>query len=367
MWAAGAALVGAVYLAALGRLRTQEGDFGHLWVAGRTLRVEGGAALYDPAVHRAHLEVGPDAPPGRWDPRNDALGAVFYPPPFAALVLPLGVLTLPVARVVAGVLALVGAAALVPVLGRAGVGGPFGARALLVLLFGPFFVAFVLGQPAALWALLFVGAAAWERVGRPGAAGFALGCLALKPSLALAALPWLLFRRDPVQLAAAAGAAALVAVGTLPLVGVDAWEAFFARLPALAGLPGRDDYPLHLQHGLAALGQRLGLSRLLLPAVLILVFGLRCRGRAQPADAPALVGLGLLCAPHLHAYDLLPLALPVGVALGAGGWRRALGAAALLAGSAVLGASPLAPALTVLGVPLCLSLPGGPPRASPRG
>lgn len=287
----------------------RDGDLVHLWIGGAAAARGEGDRLYDPALHRALLaEAFPGGPPAAlWSPRNDALGAFFYPPPAALGYAPLGSLPMRVAARVHPYLHLgagLGAAAALARL--SGLGG--WAAAAVVLTAPATFHGHVLGQNGVYTLLLLGLAGLLAARGRAGAGGGLTGLLIAKPSWLLALLPAPLALGGWAAAAGAVGGAAAAAGASLLLPGPGAWAAFFERLPGLLRLSALPDYPLHLQYGLPAVGQRLGLGAGAGVGVGLLVWVLTVRRarRADPALAFALaVAAAGLTSPHVHPYDLI--------------------------------------------------------------
>lgn len=329
-----------------------DGDLLHLWAAGRAF-VEG-HGMYDPVAHEAALASAVGAVDSRiWLPRNDQLGAFFYPPPAMAPYALLGLLPLPMAALLVALVNLGAALAAGLLLARpAGLTRP--AAVALVLLLPSAFNSFALGQNG-LWTLLvLVGGGALCARGRPWAGGALLGLLLAKPSwlLAICWLP-LLVGGWPTLLGMLGGALATAAIGAL-LGGVDAWRAWLALAPQLSALSRLPDYPLHLQYNLASMVRRLlpmdsadPLALGLAIVVIGLTLVLTRRQQGQPGYAPWAWAGGLCAAtlvnPHVHHYDMLAV-LPAALLL-VGGARAPRRAAIWLLVAAHYAALPLTQAL----------------------
>ena len=311
-----------------------DGDILHLWAAGRAF-VEG-HGLYDPVAHRAALAVAVgEVDASIWLPRNDQLGAFFYPPPAMAPYALLGLLPLRTATLLMALINLVAAVVGGVLMARpAGLARP--AAVALVLLLPSAFFSFALGQNGLWTLLLLVAGGALCARGRPVVGGVALGLLLAKPSW-LVATCWLplLVGGWPALLGLLGGALATAGLGLL-IGGVDAWRQWLELAPALSALSRLPDYPLHLQYNLASLVRRLlpaEQADLLALCLAIIVIGLTLvlvrRQRGRPGyDTWAWAG-GLCAAtlinPHIHHYDMLAV-LPAALLLVGGArapWRAA--------------------------------------------
>ncbi len=286
------------YLATAHLAAARNGDFTHLWVGGAAW-LEGGA--YDPTLQHALLDAALDAP--SWAPRNEVLGAFFYPPTALLLYAPLGLLSLQHAALLMAFLNVALGVCAGWLLGRL---TPLGTAVgiAVVLLFPGFFFAYALGQNGPLTLCLILGAVLASRKGRPLLAGLLLGALAFKPSWLLAASwLWIVMPRPKRVLLGMAAAIAALTVASLP---TGAWGSFLDLAPSIATLPSQGDYPVHLQYDLQSLGLRVGPAwpGWLAAFGVVVVTCMRGRGRL-----PAALLAVTLANPHLHAYDALPALL----------------------------------------------------------
>lgn len=327
---AGAMALVTAYLSTTPLAGRKDGDFVHLWIAGRLALRRAGARLYDEAAQLAVLrEAVPTGALPAWGPQEETLGAVLYPPPAALLLAPFGALPLHRAATVMALVAVglgVASAWLLYRTLRPPHRGPWGLVALL-LLFPPFFYTFVLGQTAALSLLLVVGA--WYAMDRKRdlGAGLLLGALVFKPTWWLMLL-WvpLVLRRWRVLAGMALGTAALVAAASA-WIGLDALSAWRELAPRIAALPAAEGYRLHLQYNGVALFRRylpsLGATVLGWSSALLLLGATAWKGIRLPRGAlpPAWMGAAVLAAawtnPHLHHYDVLLVFTAVAAAVAA--------------------------------------------------
>jgi hypothetical protein len=309
----------ALLLGTAGAAADRQGDFVHLWLGGQRAASGAGAALYAAEGQRRALAeaLGTAVPASLWAPRNDVLGAFFYPPPAALLYAPLGALHLRLAGVAHAVLHAIAALLSGLVLARwAGLRPTAGA--LLVLSCPAVLHGHVLGQNG-VWTLLLISLALeLLRAGRPLLGGLGLGLLVAKPHWLLLLAPVALVAQAPrLALGAALGAGGLSALSLL-IFGAAPWADYLGLLPALGRLSEQPGAPLHLQYGLPAavlrwIGPEGGAAaRALALAVLGLGAAAAARRGGRAGQALAVVGAGL-ASPHLHPYDLV-VALP-GLAL----------------------------------------------------
>ncbi len=306
-----ALLLGAAALTA-GAAADRQGDFVHLWVGGHLAAAGGGPALYDPAAQRRALDaaLGGSTPERLWAPRNDALGAFFYPPPAALAYAPLGALPLRTAGLLHALLHAAGAAAAGLLLARwAGLRASAGA--LLVLACPAAFFGHVLGQNG-VWALLLIAAGLrLHQRGRPLLGGLLLGLLAAKPHWLVLLAPAALALRSGRLAAGVAAGAAGAALLSLLLLGPAPWRDWAAQLGALAQLSAAEGAPIRLLYGLPSAALRAG-APAWAPAAGLLPWALAwawAAARPGPASAAGAVLLAGLASPHLHPYDVV-VALP---------------------------------------------------------
>lgn len=305
-------------------------DFVSFWSAARVAIADGAAAVWDGARLQAEETA-------TWG-IDDGFVAFFYPPPFLAVVLPLGLLgyfpALLVWLATTGSLAFAGLAATA----RGALDRP---TALLAFVGFPATLTTIgHGQNAFLSTALFAfGARAADE--RPILAGAILGGLVFKPQLAIGL---------PVVLAASGRWRAFAATGGFALFycllawiafGEAAWTAFFemskvARATLDWGLvePGKMVSPYAAARVLGASGEVAWALQAVaaLATLAALAFAAR-RTNGETAVALAAVGT-FLAAPFALDYDLMILAVPMIVLVRAGlasGFGR-LETAALLAG-----------------------------------
>jgi hypothetical protein len=223
------------------------------------------------------------------------------------------------------------------------------------------------GQLTSLWVLVFVAVFVFLRRGNDAAAGAALGCLALKPPLAIGLLAMLVgARRVRALVAAAFSAGVWIAIGyvTLP----HAMQAYVDYLVELGAFLRSDGYPTAGLHGLWQVGHLLldavsvriatAIGAILTALALSAIAVLWARSPWDPKSAPwdrrmaATLVLATLASPHLFGYDLMLLLVPFFIV-----WRlypdgtfgRPLDGGPLLGTTAVLWAFALVgPALTVV-------------------
>jgi hypothetical protein len=307
-----ALLLGAAALTA-GAAADRQGDFVHLWLGGRLAAAGGGPALYDPVAQRRALDaaLGGSTPDRLWAPRNDALGAFFYPPPAALAYAPLGALPLRTAGLLHALLHAAGAAAAGLLLARwAGLRASAGA--LLVLTCPAAFFGHVLGQNG-VWALLLVTAGLLlHQRGRPALGGLLLGLLVAKPHWLVLLAPAALALRSARLAAGATAGAAGAALLSLLLLGPAPWRDWITQLGALAQLSAAEGAPLRLLYGLPSAALRAGAPSWgpavagLLPWALAWAWAAARPGPTAAAGAVLLAGLA---SPHLHPYDVV-VAIP---------------------------------------------------------
>lgn len=183
-------------------------DFIAFWAAGK-LTISGDAlAAYDLVIHR----------------RVEEQAAIFlgqmpfaYPPPFLLLVAPTALLPYPVAALV-WIAASVGALAFVV---RRFLPG----QVALALAFPPVLICGMIGQNGLIFAALAIAALGLLGA-RPFLAGLLLGCLMMKPQLALLVPLALLAGREWRAIAGAATGAFALVLASLVILGLPAWEGF---------------------------------------------------------------------------------------------------------------------------------------------
>ncbi len=290
--------VGAAALAS-NLVRPHVMDFVSYWAAG-VLTLEGQPlASYDLAAHRA-VELRALAMAGQMP--------FPYPPPYLLLVAPFGLLPYAIAAIgwVAGTFALylAGTRRLAP------------AGGWIACAFPPVLANAINGQNGFLFCgILAAGLALLPR--RPMLAGALLGCLALKPQLALV-LPFVLLAGRAWRAIAGAAAAALglLALGALAF-GPDAYLAWLAQAPlytemARQGLSGWQKMAsVYAALRLAGLGD--GAAFVLHVGVALVALGAAClvwrRSIDIGARAASLAAATALASPYFYGYDTLVLAI----------------------------------------------------------
>ncbi len=291
---------------------------------GATLAVAGDTLGYD---FRAYWEAGVRVLAGQpaYDTSYQAAGGFglfYYPPAFVPLVLPLALL--PQAAAVWAwtallVAALLGGIALLPVPSRLR-----WLTLLLAALSWPVLYAVKLGQVGPL--LLFLFAAGWRWLERPGAVGLTGGlgaAVKLQPGVVLA---WALLRRRWADVATGVFVLAVLAAVATAAAGPSAWSDFLL-------LVGRVSDPITTPHNftLGAVAYQLGLSRdaasLLqwasMAAVALIAALAALRLPPVPGYLAALVASQLL-SPILWDHYALLLLVPVAWLLSRGWWWAAL-------------------------------------------
>ena len=278
---------------------------------GATIAVAGDTLGYD---FRAYWEAGSRVLAGQpaYDTSYQAAGGFglfYYPPTFIPLVLPFALLpeTLAVwAWTAVLVAALFGGIALLPVPARLR-----WLTALLAALSWPALYAVKLGQVGPL--LLFLFAAGWRWLERPGAVGVTGGlgaAVKLQPGLVLV---WALLRRRWADVAAGAAVLAVLAVVATLVAGLSAWSDFLL-------IVGRVSDPITTPHNftVGAVAYQAGLPRdaasalqwASMAAVAVAAVAAALRLPEVPAYLVALIASQLL-SPILWDHYALVLLVPV--------------------------------------------------------
>lgn len=277
-------------------------DFISFYAASRLVLSGHAADVYQMQAHRlAEISV---------FGRDVGYAAYFYPPLFLLICAPLA--AAPYLGALGVWLAVTGAAFLATL--RAWMGRR---RSLLtVLAFPAVLLNAANGQNAFLAAALIGAAALWlDR--RPWLAGVALGLLAFKPHLGLAAPIVLLAAWRWRTIVAAGATLAAFAAASVAAFGVQAWAGFLAASPmARATLEQGLVEPGKMVSAFAAarvLGAPLPLAYAAQGAVFAAAMALVLRrpGGRGPAAAPLFVLAALLTSPFLLDYDLVMLAFPL--------------------------------------------------------
>ena len=354
--------------------RFQPVDFDAFYTGAAIVRDGLGARLYDLRLQAAYQAALLGFLPLRGGPLP-----FVSPPSVAVALLPLAALPIDAAHRVWSVLQLALAAALGRGAWRAAGERP-GERALglaATLAFPMLFVTLYKGQVTLLVLLALLGWWRGLRRGDDRASGLCLVAFAVKPQLFLAPLLVTALRRRGRALAWFAAGSAVVALGTVAVVGVGPWRDFLAVTRALeVTYDYQLVYPAHMYNFrgfLALLGVAppltITLTRVGLAAALAVVALLWVR---EPPTAPlddrrvaASLLLTVFFTPHLYFYDTLLL---LAVAAPFHAWLRAsrpAGARALLLAALVVPALFLETAWVPVGsggvrvAPVLMALWGG--------
>jgi hypothetical protein len=276
-------------------------DFIAFWGAAK-LAIAGSPALaYDPAIlHKLQTAVA-EFGPGQSMPFG-------YMPGFLLLVLPFGLLSYPAAMTVWVCLTLIAyLVALKRLVPRAG---------LLALAFPPVLVDCIVGQNGFLTAALFFGGVALlER--RPFVAGLLIGCLVIKPQLALLFPLALLVSRQWRAIAGAAASSIGVALAGLIAFGPATMAAWLGSLPLFASIAKNGTvgwmqlasvYAAARQAGVAA-GPAFALHMAVLAAAALLVWRVWRISNDMLARASTLACATALSSTYLFLYDQLILVI----------------------------------------------------------
>ena len=315
-------------------------DFLSFWAAGRMVAEGAGPQIYDIEAHRAVERT------------VSAVGTLPfpYPPPFALLLVPFGML-------------------------------PFGfGFTAWVALTGAFYVfaarpwmrdRLALAQPSVL-VNGFIGQNAFLTSGfflaglhllksRPLIAGAVLGLLVIKPQLAVMLPVAMIAGRHWQAIAGGAlSALALLLVG-LAALGLESYAAFFAMLSTYTDFVANSRWPWHELASVYALLRYFGLAASIAMAIHVAVAAIAAAmvwqswRQDRPGKEVVLAAATLLATPYLLTYDVVLLGLPVAWLLATGNRSVALliWGLSLLSVVAVAGLYPL-PNMLSLGAIIAL-------------
>jgi hypothetical protein len=278
------------------------GDFISYWSASRLVLAGMADQVYNvPILRLAQMNVEGFFP---------SLAPFFYPPTFLLVCAPLALLSFHGALVAfMGVTALVYAKAASTVLRW----GWLPALAYPAIVFN-----FIAGQNGMLTAgIIGAGLTLMDR--RPRLAGAILGAMVIKPHLAIA-IPIALILSHRWRVLIYAGLSALViAIASVPILGLDVWLQFFGMGAQTAKHILEDGqlpaFKLHSVFGFARLeGASLTLSYILqaisaIIALMVMVY-LQRRGVSGAIERSVIVVTSLLIPPYILHYDMLVLLFP---------------------------------------------------------
>lgn len=275
-------------------------DFIAFWAAGKLVLQGDPIAAYDVAVHnRLQLDL----------VQFDGLMPFAYPPPFLMVVTPFALMPYATAAIVwvalTFALYLLAAQRLAP-----GAGWPAAA-------FPPVMINGIIAQNGLLTGAIFIsGVTLLQR--RPLLAGMVLGCLVIKPHLAVLL---------PIALAAGghwrgfAGAAlssVALALAALAIFGIEAYAAFLEQMPLFSSIAAKGLVGWHKMASvyaalrLAGAGATFAWSaHILIALAAALAVGLVWRSAAElDAKAALLAAASVLISPYVYLYDTVLLIVP---------------------------------------------------------
>ena len=210
---------------------TYAGDFVVFWPAAKAILDGNMVSLYiGDGMHDAMLHYRPEGALERltWQ----------YPPHAGLIFSPIGLLPFPVAYMTwfaLGVAALAGSLTVANVDRRA---------IVILLLTSPIFLALITGQIALFITSLMVVAVFWAK-SRPILAGLAAGLLTIKPQLGIF-LPLVFIAGGHWRAFASAAVFSLTLwLGSVALLGVEAWIAFFERIGLVSDMVSEGVMPYH--------------------------------------------------------------------------------------------------------------------------
>lgn len=280
--------------------KTRQMDFMSFWSAGR-LALEGKAAsAFDVAIHSKVQAAVVDF---------DGLMPFAYPPPFLLMVTPFALLPYQAAVIVWVVLTFAGYVWAMRQFAPA--------SAWTAAAFPSVLVNGIIAQNGLLTGGIFVwGMALLKR--HPLAAGLTLGCLVIKPHLAVL-LPLALAAGGYWRaFAGAALSSAGLLLAALLVFGTDVYQAFIAQIPLFSSIAEKGLVGWHKMASvyaalrLAGAGSQAAWSVHILVAGLgALAVGLVWRSKAElEAKAAMLAAASVLVSPYIYLYDTVLLVLP---------------------------------------------------------
>lgn len=280
--------------------RPRQMDFMSFWAAGKLSLAGDALSAYDIAVHRQVQSA---------LVQFDGLMPFAYPPPFLLLVTPFSLIPYPFSALVwvlvTFTLYIVAARQVSPSAGW------------YAAAFPPVLVNGIIAQNGLLTGALFIFAATWLKQ-HPLKAGLVLGCLVVKPHLAVL-LPvafaagghWRAFA------GAAASSAGLVLIALL-VFGIEPYRAFVAQMPLFSSIAADGLVGWHKMASVYAALRLAGASagaawsvHILIGCIAALAVWLAWRSKAEiDAKVAALAAASALISPYVYLYDTVFLLLP---------------------------------------------------------
>ena len=277
-------------------------DYLSFWAAGKLTLLGDPAAAYDVVKHRA-METTVIAPAG--------LLPFPYPPPFLIVVTPFSLLDH-----TWGFAAWIGVTLAIYVLvTRRVVDVPYSLSHPSVLMNG------LIGQNGFLTAAIFTGGVALLRE-RPFVAGAILGCLVIKPQLALLLPVAVIAARLWPAIAGALATSAALLLFSLALFGTGVFTGFIEILPLYRELMRQDKWPWNEFISVFAfiryfgIDQSIALTAHFIVAAAAAALTWIAWSRNWEEQVPILAAATLLIPPYLLTYDALLMIIPIGFWVG---------------------------------------------------
>ena len=273
-------------------------DYLSYWAAGKLTLAGDPAAAYDVARHRAveftvaHFE---------------GLLPFPYPPPFLLLVTPFSLLPY-----MWGFAAWVGITLTIYLIAtRPVVDVPYSLSHPSVLMNG------LIGQNGFLTAAIFTGGVSLLRK-RPFIAGIILGCLVIKPQLALLLPVAVIAARLWPAIAGGVASAAAFALVSLALLGTGVFSGFIEILPLYRELMRQDKWPWNEFISVFAFVRYFGIDQSIALTIHFVIAAAAAAltwiawSRDWDGQMPILAAATLLIPPYLLTYDALLMIIPIG-------------------------------------------------------
>ncbi len=313
-YAAIAVLVVIASYAVQNMIRPYGMDFISYWAAAKLTLAGDAAAAYDQAVHRAVAAAAVNFEGQMPFP---------YPPPYLFLTAPFGLLDFPIAAALW--------IALLLVLWGVTIYRVFPGLLAPALAFPPILVCGIIGQNGALTAVLMILGLYWLPK-RPFVAGLMFGCVALKPQLACLIPIALLAGREWRAIGGAITSFTGLAIASLIVFGLPAWQGFFGILPLYGTLAADGLVGWQRIASLYAAMRILGAPELLAATVhaviAVVSIAMLWRTWSRPGDwlhrAAILVTATALISPYIYMYDHAMLFVAIVWAIRSGVSQRAI-------------------------------------------